>query len=105
MSWRHPDPATARKTTINPLVLNGRDLPRVERFEEVARAFDVELRILRLDAQKETVAACQREPRHVEDGVIWLRKPVQCQHPEHARQRRAQNRGLEGDGNERPPAV
>src|SRR3954465_14026992 len=44
------------------LVGNGRDLPRLERFQEVARRVDVELRIDRLDAEKEPVAAGEREP-------------------------------------------
>src|SRR5436190_13714736 len=56
---------------------NGRDLPRLERLEEPPRAFDIELRIGRLDAQEEPVAAGQREPWHVEHGVIRLRQAVQ----------------------------
>src|SRR6478672_3577128 len=65
------------------LVGNGRDLPRLERFEEAARRFDVELRIPRFNAEKEPVAAGEREPRQVENRVIRLRQPVERQHAEH----------------------
>ena len=43
---------------------------------------EVELRIARLDAQEEPVAAGQREARHVEHRVIRLRQAVQRQHAE-----------------------
>src|SRR5215218_10060340 len=102
MSCRHPAAAatttTAPMTAIAlPLIVNGRDLPRSQRFEEAARALDVELRIARLDAQEEPVAAGQCEARHVEDRVIWLRQPVQRQHTEDGCQRRPENGALEGD--------
>ena len=42
--------------------------PSVSRKRRVS--LEVELRIARLDAQEEPVAAGQREPRHVEDRVI-----------------------------------
>src|SRR6185295_17786789 len=87
------------------LVGNGRDLPRIQGFEEAARRFELELRILRLDAQEETVAARQREARHVEHRVIRLRQPVQRQHAEHARERREEDRALEGHRDEGGPAV
>src|SRR5689334_9162623 len=64
------------------LIGNGRDLSRAERLEELARAVEGELRVARLDAQEEPVAARQREARHVEHRVIRLRQPVQRQHPE-----------------------
>src|SRR4051812_15608260 len=87
------------------LIGNGRDLPRVQGLEKVPRLVDVELRVTRLDAQEESVAAGQRESRDVEYGVIGLRQPVQRQHAEHARQCGDQNRALEGDRYERRPAV
>src|SRR5688572_27791149 len=37
------------------LVCNGSNLPRIERFQEAARRLELELRILRLDAQEEAV--------------------------------------------------
>src|ERR1700730_3311786 len=107
MSWRHAAPARDTTTMINaetaehaeqddlsadsassafnvvPLVRNGRDLARIERLEELPPRFDVELRIPRLDAEEEAIAARQCEARHVEHRVIWLREPVQRQHPEH----------------------
>src|SRR5215217_5764946 len=39
------------------LVRNGRDLPRLQGFEESARRFELELWVLRLDAEEEPVAA------------------------------------------------
>src|SRR4051812_22858790 len=97
MSRRQPDTtinaraATAAKKNCLPLsvvgsVGNGRDLPRVQRFEKAARRFQLELGILRLDAQEEAVAARQGEARHVEHRVIRLRQAVQREHAEHARQ-------------------
>src|SRR5712691_1871805 len=87
------------------LLRNGSYLSRIEGFEEAARRFDVELRIPRLDAQEEPVAAREREPRHVEHRVIRHRQPVQREHAEHGRQRGDENRALEGDRDERRPAV
>src|SRR5450631_4339778 len=112
MSWRQASPAPrtqrAQRTrrTAAPfvsfvrfvslvlmvLIANGRDLPRAERFEKSTRGVDVELRILRLDAQKKTVAARQREPRHVEYRVVRHRQAVEREHAEHREQRRAENR-------------
>src|SRR5262249_41434115 len=40
---------------------NGRHLPRLERLEKPPRAIDVELRVDRLDAEEEPVAARERE--------------------------------------------
>src|SRR3954447_19447537 len=108
MSWRQPAPAKVI-TTINAetaetaekrvsacsacsalyvvgLVRDSGHLPRLERFQEVARRVDVELRIRRFDAEKEPVAAGEREPRQVEDRVIRLRQTVEREHAEHARQ-------------------
>src|SRR5258707_15667398 len=85
------------------LIRDSGHLPRVQRFKEPARRFEVELRILRLDAEEETVAAGQREARQVEDRVIRHRQPVQREHAEHARQRRREDGALEGDRDERRP--
>src|SRR5882672_9416389 len=72
-------PLWSSEVTLCVLVIvsirNGRHLPRAERLEKLPRRFDVELRILRLDAEEEPVAARQREPRHVEHRVIRLRQP------------------------------
>src|SRR3954463_9148775 len=91
MSWRHPEKHTAATTTVaqpfraarrwpsaglkacatrrrHPVpatrsIRNGRDLPRVERLEKLARRVEVELRILRFDAEEEPVAAGRGKPR------------------------------------------
>src|ERR1044071_1578847 len=59
------------------LIRNGRHLSRTERFQIAPRLLDVELRVARLDAQEEAVAAGEREPRHVEHRGIRLRQAVQ----------------------------
>src|SRR2546425_12866663 len=86
-------------------VRNGRHLPRLERLEELPRALDVELRIDRLDAEEEPVAARQREAWNVEHRVIRLRQSVEREHAEHRRQGRDENRALERHRDERGPAV
>src|SRR4029450_4711596 len=86
-------------------VSNGSDLPRAQSFEEAPRSLDVELRVLRLDAKEETIAAGERETRDVEDWMVGLRQPVQRQHAEDARQCRQQDRALEGHRDECWPAV
>src|SRR5712671_7256621 len=57
-------------------------LPRIERREELACPFQIELRVGGFDAEEEPVPARQREARHVEHRVIWLWQPVQRQHAE-----------------------
>src|SRR4051812_38190395 len=108
MSWRQPAPTSASATTINAehaeraenvfsadsassafnvvgSIGNCGDLPRVQGLEKVPRLVDVELHILRFDAQEEAIAAGEREARDVEHGVIRLRQTVQREHAEHAR--------------------
>src|SRR5438067_1777090 len=84
MSWRQPAANAAdtkdtkvTKDTKEVLIRNSGYLSRAERLEEPARPLEVEPRILGFDAEKEPVAARQREPRHVEDRVIRLRQTVQ----------------------------
>src|SRR5262249_17595165 len=84
---------------------NGGDLPRVERLEKATRRLQIELRIRRLDAEEEPVAAGERETWHVEDRVVRLRQAVEREHAEHRGQRRDENRALEGDRDECRPAV
>src|SRR5437870_9423595 len=86
-------------------VRNGRHLSRSERFEKRARLFEIELGIARLDAEKESIAAGEREARHVENGVIGLRQPVQGEHAQDRRQRGAEDRAFEGHRDECQPAV
>src|SRR4029079_9330091 len=105
MSWRQPIPPSVSATTINAehaeraenvfsadsassafdvvvSVRNGRDLPRVQGLEKAPCLVDVELHMPRFDAQKEAIAAGQRETRDVEHRVIRLRQAVQRQHAE-----------------------
>src|SRR4051812_26541113 len=104
MSWRH---AESNSTTINAetaeiadqifsagsacsafdvvargLIRNGRHLARIQHRQKLARLFQIELGIGRLDAEEEPIAARQREARHVEYRVIRLRQPVQREHAE-----------------------
>src|SRR4030095_7053289 len=65
----------------------------------------IELRIRGLDAEKEPVARRPVERAQVEHRVIRLRQPVERQHPDKRRERGAQHRALEGDGDEVRPAV
>src|SRR6266480_1525537 len=90
---------------FTPLVRNGRHPPRAQRFEKPASRLEIELRVLRLDAQEEAVAARQREAGHVEDRVIGHRQAVERQHAEDGRQGRSENRAFEGDGDKRRPTV
>src|SRR3977135_336403 len=55
------------------LVRNGRHPPRAQRFEKPASRLEIELRVLRLDAQEKSVAARQREAGHGEDPGIGHR--------------------------------
>ena len=85
---------------------NGRSPPADSRVSRNRRVcFEVELGSFGFDAEEEPVAARQRESRHVEDRVIRHRQAVQRQHAEHRRQRGGENRALEGDRDERRPAV
>src|SRR6185295_18769899 len=68
------------------LALNFSHLPRTKTSQERLRTFDIELRIGRLNAQKETIARSLFEIRHVEHRMIRLRQTVQRQHPEHRRE-------------------
>src|SRR6516162_5257275 len=90
------------ETTINALLfINDGHLSGSQRLEKTSRGVEIELWIFRLDAEKEAVPARQREPRHVEDRVIGHWQAVERQHAEHRRQRCAEDRALEGDGDER----
>src|SRR5437879_6101614 len=84
-------------------VRNGCDLTRMERVQELLRALEIELRVLRFNAEKKPVAARQREPRDVEDRVVRLRQPVQREHAEYGAQRSDEDRALEGHRDERRP--
>ena len=91
------------RVSVARFVRNGRHLPWTERVKEGARLLEIELRIPCLDAEKEAIAAGQREPRHVEDRVIRHRQAVQGQHAEHRRQGGDEDGALEDDWDERRP--
>src|SRR5262245_25748304 len=62
----------------SPLLLNFIDLSWPEALEKLERGTAVELRILRLDREKEPFpAAAVAESLDVEDGVVRHRQPVQ----------------------------
>src|SRR5690349_4610843 len=91
MSWRQPAPISAAVMMKRhhaagkadgvrerrPLIGNGGHLPRSERLQKRARAFQIELGVSRFDAQEEAVAAGEREARNVEHRMIRLRQSVQ----------------------------
>src|SRR5450759_1235377 len=64
------------------LVRNFRYLPGLQRLQELARFVAIEERIGGFDAQEETVAAGQRESRHVEDRVIGHRQAAEAKQAE-----------------------
>ena len=67
------------------LVRNFGHLARLQRFEEIARPLAIEQRIGRLDAQEETIARCQGEPRHIEYRMVRHRQSAQRQQSQHGR--------------------
>src|SRR5882672_7744841 len=121
MSWRHAETTKNAKAAkaakpfffavfarfaFNVVFGSVRDsghLPRIERREELACPFQIELRIGRLDAEEEPVPARQREARHVEHWVIRLRQSVEREHAEYGGECRDENRAFEGHRNERGP--
>src|SRR3954462_12467757 len=106
MSWRQPAAASTQTSgSRGSLRLNFIDLTRMESLQELQRPLAIELRIVGLDQQEELVARGVLEARHVERRVIRLRQPVQDEHPQHGRDRREENRQLEGHRNVLRPAV
>src|ERR1022692_1943307 len=87
------------------LVRNFRYLPGLQRLQERARFVAIEQWIVGFDAQEETVAAGQRESRHVEGGVIEHRQTAQRQQAENGGERRKQNRHLKRDDDVGGPTV
>src|SRR5437588_4793866 len=80
-------------------------LQRPEASEELGGALAFEQGIAGFDEDEEAVARGEREVRRVEDRVVRLRQAVQGEHAEDGEQGRAQDRALEGDGDERGPTV
>src|SRR4051812_19125104 len=90
-----PETDIGPRTPVLGLRFDFIDLTRIERLEKIQRLRAIELRIGRLDQQKELVPAGVLEARHVEDRVIRLRQPVQHDHPEHRGDRGEEDRQLE----------
>src|SRR5262245_46817985 len=76
MSWRQPA-RTRTRPTSGSLVFNCHHLGRPLRFEEFARADQIELRIIGFDAQEVEIRARPQETRVVEDRMIGAREAVQ----------------------------
>ncbi len=96
--------AAARKREVSVIGHLG-DMVSVN-FLEDARAFlQTEFRILGLDTNKKTVGGGMREAVNIEDRMVRLGQFVEGEHTENRGQRRAENRQLKGDRNERGPAI
>src|SRR6266699_477494 len=80
-------------------------LDGVELREKLAGGVAVELRIARFDAQEVAIARRGREARHVEDRMVGLGKAVQDEDTRHRGEDGAEDRALEGDGDESGPRV
>src|SRR4051812_37624061 len=59
------------------LISNSGNLPWFQGFQEPSGSLEIELRVRRLDAEEEPVAARQRESRQVEYRVIRHRQAVE----------------------------
>ena len=70
---------------------------RPGRGEQFGGAFQVELRVLRVQPDQELVVRPLAEPREPEPRVRPAGQPVQRQHPEERPERREQDRQLEAD--------
>src|SRR5712691_4695772 len=96
MSWRQPASAmqaAARAATrwIETLCHNFGYSQRMKVLQKRLCRIAIELRIRGLDAEEEPVARRAIECRDVEHGVIRLRQPVERQHADKRRQRRAEH--------------
>src|SRR5450830_232234 len=65
---------------------------RRKRFEVPPRLQEVEVRVLRFDAEEETVARGELEPGHIEERVVWRRQAVQREQAEDREERSAEDR-------------
>src|SRR5689334_8832431 len=113
MSWRQPavmrresiaETSANRSLTLGacrirllPPVLMGNfgHLSRLQCFQELADLSVIEQRIYGFDAQEKTVAAGERESRHVKRRMVRHRQSAQREQAQHRRDRRDQNRHLE----------
>src|ERR1043165_222856 len=91
--------------TFDFLVYHICHLQRPEASEELGGALALELGVAGFNQNEEAVARGEREVRRVEDRVIRLPQSRQREHAEDGEERRAQDRALERDGDERGPTV
>src|SRR5437899_11757237 len=86
------------------LVRNFRYLPGADLAQEAGRLLTVEEPVAGLDRQEEAVAGREREPRHVEEGMIGHGQPVQREHPDHGGEAAHEDRPRERERDEQTPA-
>src|SRR5262245_39984083 len=84
-------------------VLNVGDLRRPEPRQELPGPLRVEARVGGLDAEEVAVLRRRREARRVEHRVVRRGQPVEREHSEHRRHRRAKDGALERRWHERRP--
>src|SRR5437899_8323925 len=99
MSWRiaisHPDSAIAHKAApMNSdalvLIAHLRHVLSIDALKQSRGLFQMRLRIMRLNTQKEFVVRRPLEPFHVKQRVMRLRQLVQRQHTKQREERRAE---------------
>src|SRR5258708_25635486 len=81
------------------------NMMRMETVQEACGVRQMKLRVAGLDANKEAVRGCMREARHVENRVVRLGQPVQGEHSQNPRERRAKHKKLKRAGNESRPLI
>src|ERR1700733_12572122 len=77
----------------------------MQSLQEILRSHQIKFLVARLHAKKETVFGGEREPGHVENGMIRRRQSVHRQHAEDSRKSRAENSQFECNRDEGRPAV
>src|SRR6476469_6631121 len=109
ISWRQPAAKhTAANRTKSPSLFLNLDITnfyRTQTLQQVNDLLVVNLRIVRLDREKESIASGEREIRRVENRMIGLRQFVQHEHSQNRGKRREQHRHFKSDRNERGPTV
>src|SRR6185369_14323917 len=95
------------KTTIPSCFLN-LDIANFDRpktLQQIRHRAMVELRVIRLHREKESIPRGECKIRQVENRMIRLRELVQDQHSQHRGEGREQNRHFKSDRNKRGPTV
>src|SRR5579862_631723 len=63
-----------------PLIFHLHHAARFQAFEKLLRSFAFEFGILDLNAKKESIDGGSPELRHIKNGMMGLRQPVENQH-------------------------